>query len=44
MEKLKSYIKPYTWFILLTMSIKFVASYLDLNIPNLREQRHNAGA
>lgn len=37
MGKLKSYIKPHVWYILLTLSIKFIATYAELWIPTLME-------
>ncbi len=37
MKRLFSYIKPYGWFILLTVSIKFLATVAELFIPSLME-------
>ena len=37
MEKLKSYILPHILYILLTLSIKFLGTYVELYIPSLME-------
>ena len=37
MRKLFSYIRPYGWYILLTVSIKFLATVFELFIPSLME-------
>ena len=37
MHKLGKYIKPYIWYILLTMCIKFAATIFELQIPDLME-------
>ena len=37
MKRLFSYIKPYGWFILLTVTIKFAATVFELFIPSLME-------
>ena len=37
MKRLFSYIKPYSWFILLTVTIKFAATVFELFIPSLME-------
>ncbi len=37
MEKLKSYILPHSLYILLTLSIKFLGTYVELYIPSLME-------
>ena len=37
MKRLFSYIKPYGWYILLTMLIKFLATVFELFIPSLME-------
>ena len=37
MKRLFSYIKPYGWFILLTISVKFLATVFELFIPSLME-------
>ena len=37
MKRLFSYIKPYTWYILLTVVIKFIATVFELFIPSLME-------
>jgi len=37
MKRLFSYIKPYGWYILLTVSIKFLATVFELFIPSLME-------
>ena len=37
MKRLFSYIKPYGWFILLTVAIKFLATVSELFIPSLME-------
>lgn len=37
MEKLKSYIRPHVLYIILTLSIKFIATYAELWIPTLME-------
>ena len=37
MKRLFSYIKPYSWYILLTVGIKFVATVFELFIPSLME-------
>ena len=37
MKRLFSYIKPYGWFIALTLAIKFAATSLELMIPNLMQ-------
>jgi len=37
MKRLFSYIKPYGWYILLTVAIKFVATVFELFIPSLME-------
>ncbi len=37
MKRLFSYIKPYGWYILLTVSIKFIATVFELFIPSLME-------
>ena len=37
MKRLFSYIKPYTWYILLTLAIKFLATVFELFIPSLME-------
>jgi len=36
-KRLFSYIRPYGWYILLTLAIKFVATTLDLAIPSLMQ-------
>lgn len=38
MKRLFSYIKPYGWYILLTMAIKFIATVFELQIPDLMQQ------
>ena len=35
MKRLFSYIKPYSWYILLTVTIKFIATVFELFIPSL---------
>ena len=37
MGKLKNYIKPYVWYMIFTMLIKFSATLLELQIPDLME-------
>ena len=37
MKRLFSYIKPYGWYIILTMAIKFLATVVELFIPSLME-------
>lgn len=37
MKRLFSYIKPYSWYILLTVIIKFIATVFELFIPSLME-------
>ena len=37
MKRLFPYIKPYSWFIVLTLAIKFAATSLELMIPNLMQ-------
>jgi len=37
MKRLLSYIKPYGWYILLTVAIKFVATVFELFVPSLME-------
>ena len=37
MKRLMSYIKPYGWYILLTVMIKFAATVFELLVPNLME-------
>lgn len=37
MEKLGRYIKPYIWYIMLTIGIKLLATILDLMIPFFME-------
>ena len=37
MRQLSKYIKPYAWYIILTLTIKFVATYVELMIPDLME-------
>ena len=37
MGKLKKYITPYVWYMLFTMVIKFAATLLELQIPDLME-------
>lgn len=37
MGRLGKYIKPYVWYMLLTMGIKFAATICELQIPNLME-------
>ena len=37
MKRLFPYIKPYGWFIALTLAIKFVATSMDLFIPSLMQ-------
>ena len=37
MKRLLSYIKPYGWYILLTVTIKFIATVFELFIPSLME-------
>ncbi len=37
MGRLTKYIKPHIWFILLSMAVKFVATYAELYIPSLME-------
>ena len=37
MKRLLSYIKPYGWFIVLTLSIKFAATGMELFIPSLMQ-------
>lgn len=37
MEKLRQYIKPYTWYIILTMGIKLFGAVLELMIPYFME-------
>jgi len=37
MRKLSKYLRPYTWYILLTLTIKFLGTYVELMIPDLME-------
>ena len=37
MKQLGKYIRPYTWYILLTLFIKFLGTYVELMIPDLME-------
>ena len=37
MKRLFSYIKPYSWYILLTVAIKFIATVFELFIPSLMQ-------
>lgn len=37
MRKLEQYIRPYWWYILLTLAIKFAGTAMELMIPNLME-------
>ena len=37
MKQLSKYIKPYVWYILLTLFLKFLGTYVELMIPDLME-------
>jgi len=37
LKQLGKYIRPYTWYILLTLFIKFLGTYVELMIPDLME-------
>ena len=37
MGRLKHYIKPHLLYIIITMAIKFIATYVELWIPSLME-------
>lgn len=37
MRRLEQYIRPYWWYIILTLAIKFAATTMELMIPNLME-------